>query len=275
MKFKHLIIAFCVLIIFIAAITILVPLMVSGSQAPVTFNLHYFTIPLLSFMALFLICISIYFIINYRLLSLLEKEDWPALAYYLENQIYEKSRYTFRNVRLLASSYIVISDFKSVLKLESKAQLVKPSVVGKNTLIFGSARILDGNHKEAAVFFKSNQDKCGKKDAEWVRWFSGFSQLLAGSFAAAEEEFSSMAVSSKDALITGLSAYFLSFNLEKKSAAAEKCRHIHETGKDRVIKALKNAAGWKKESDKAGNEIYIAIIKKYIIETGSWIFSKS
>jgi len=216
---------------------------------------------------------SLYFILNYRLLSLLEKEDWPALAYYLEQQIYSKGRYSSKNVRLLASSYLVITDYKSVLKLESKVHLARPSVIAKNALIFGAARILDGNHQEAVTFFKINLDKCKKSDKEWVNWFSGFSGLLAGLYPAAEADFSHLAVSSKDALISGLSVYFLSNYLEKKSFASEKCRKVCETGRERVIKSLKTAEGWNKEVKKAGNDIHIAIIKKYIEETGNWIFA--
>ncbi|MCL2810099.1 MAG: hypothetical protein FWD24_08585, partial [Treponema sp.] len=171
------------------------------------------TLPLLSIMITLLAFMSIYFFLNYRLLSLLEREDWPALAYYLEQKIFVKGRYSFRYVRLLASSYLVISDYMSVLKLESKTQLAKPSLISKNVLIFGSARVLNSNPAEAVVFFKTHMEKCSSKDKQWVQWFYGFSLLLAGAFDEVEPVFSSLAVSSDDALITGLSAYFLNSSL--------------------------------------------------------------
>ena len=284
MKFKYLIIAFSIIIVIVIFITIFVPSQLSAGgftdslnsgEANVlsVVNFRYITFPLLAFMALLLVLMSLYFIINYRLLSLLEKEDWPALAFYLEQQIYEKDRYSDRNVRLLASSYLVISDFKSVIRLENKVHLAKPSVIGRNALIFGAARILNGNHQEAVSFYKSYLEKCKKSDKEWVFWFSGFSELLAGLYPAAEADFSRMAVSSRDALISGLSAYFLNNYIEKKSFTSEKCRHDCNTGRERVLKSLKTAAGWKKEVKKAGNDIHMAIIKKHIEEAGNWIFS--
>jgi len=235
-------------------------------------NFQYVTFPLIAFMALLLICMSIFFFLNYRLLSLLEREDWPALAYYLEQKIFVKNRYSNRNVRLLASSYLVISDYMSVLKLENKAFLAKPSVVDKNVLVFGSARILSGNHGEAAAFFKSHIGKCKGKERQWVRWFYGFSHLLGGAFSSAEPEFTSLAVSSSDALISGLSSYFLSRSMEKYSLRPKECRDSSENGKERVAKALRNIDGWNREADKIGTEIHIAIIKKYVDEAGRWIF---
>jgi hypothetical protein len=213
-----------------------------------------------------------FFFLNYRLFSLLEREDWPALAYYLEQKIFVKNRYKNRNVRLLASSYLVISDFQSVIKLESKAMLAKPSVISKNVLIFGAARILSGNQMEAAAFFRRQMEKCRKKDKQWVRWFHSFSHLLSGTFNVAEPELSSLAISSNDALISGLSAYFLTNSVEKYSLNPQKCRDTAESARKRVVKAINNYSNWVKEANKMGTDIHIAIIKKYIDEAGNWLF---
>ncbi|MCL2213896.1 MAG: hypothetical protein FWC06_01680 [Treponema sp.] len=270
MKFKYLIIAFSVIIVIIICITVLVPIFIAGPEYAV--NFRYITFPLLIFMVLILVGMSIFFFLNYRLLSLLEREDWPALAYYLEHKVYGNGRYSSRNVRILASSYLVISDYQSVLKLEGKTHIAKPSAVYDNVLIFGAAMILSGKYGEAATFYKINMDKCRKKDKQWVRWFFGFSQLLTGAFSAAEPEFSSLAVSSNEPLITGISAYFLHNSLGKKSSNPEKCRQIAENGKKRIISLVKNPGGWKKEAEKMGTDVHVAIIRKYVDETGKWLF---
>jgi len=272
LKFKYLIIAFSIIIILIIIITALIPLFISGPLPAVNFK--FISLPLLIFMFLLLAGMGIYFLLNYRLLSLLEREDWPALAYYLEKKIIVKGRYDSQKVRLLASSYLVIADYNSVQKLETKALLAKPSAVEKNVLIFGAAKVLGGNHKEAALFFRTRLGKCAAKDKPWVRWYLGFSYLLDGAFNLAEPEFSSLAVSSTDAVITGLSAYFLNISLAKQSAKPDECRAIAENGRSRVVKVLKKAANWKKEADRTGIEIHIAIIRKYVDEAGKWLFQQ-
>jgi hypothetical protein len=194
----------------------------------------------------------------------------------LEQKIYGKGKYSVKNVRLLASSYLVITDYLSVLKLESKTMIARPSVVSKNVLLFGTARVLSGNHKEAAAFFKTNLEKSKgtlkAKDEQWAHWFYGFSHLLAGNFKAAEPEFSSLAISSQDALITGLSAYFLNNSIAKHCENQAECLAAAESGRIRVVNAMKNKSGWKKEIEKMSADIHIAIIRKYIDEAGVWLF---
>ena len=273
LKFKYLTIAFCGIVVVILLTITLVPLLLIGPEAAAT--LRYITVPLFFFMVSILIFLGIFFLLNYRLFSLLEREDWPALAYYLEQKIYVKRRYSSRNVRLLASSYLVISDYASVLKLESKTMLAKHSIVGKNALIFGAARVLSGNYKDAVAFFKTYLEKNKGKDEDWLRWFYGFSLLLAGSFSQVEPEFMNLAVSSDSALITGLSAYFLSGVVLKHSFRPDECKKAAETGRARVVDALKNEAGWNKEVEKMVAEIHIAIIRKYVDEAGKWVFEKN
>ena len=266
MKFKYLIIAFSIIIVFILLILALSLLLVAKYES--TANLRYITLSVFLFMALILVCLGIFFLFNYRLFSLLEREDWPALAYYLEQKIYVKGRYSVQNVRILAGSYMVVSDYPSVLKLESKTMLVKPDIIKKNALIFGSARVLNGSYKEAAAFFKTYLGK-----DEWVRWFYNFSLLLDGAFSQVEPEFLSLARYSGNVLITGLSAFFLTNNLARHSQNPEECRAVSESGRSRVVDLLKKEDNWKKEADKMRTEIHIAIIRKYIDEVGKWLFA--
>ena len=282
MKFKYLIIAFSIIIFIIILVTAFLPLTFASSAVmsnpEAVSNLRLITIPLLVFMALLLAGMGIFFFFNYRLLSLLEREDWPALAYYLEQKIYIKGNYSSRNVRLLASSYLVITDYQSVIKLEGKALLARPSSVYKNILVFGSARVLSGNYAEAAAFFKTfivkAKDKLNPREEQWVRWYCGFSLLLKGAFNEAQPEFETLVVSCPDALITGLSAYFLNNSIAKNNGDTAACLASAEKGKERVIQALKNETGWKKEVKKNGSDIHIAIIRKYVEETGQWIFKE-
>jgi len=272
LKFKYLIIAFSIIIVLILLLVALLPIFLVGRDAAA--SLQHITLPLFIFMVCILSGICIFFLFNYRLFSLLEREDWPALSYYLEQKIFVKNKYSSRYVRLLASSYLVISDYPSVLKLEAKAALAKPSVIEKNVLIFGAARVLNGKHAEAAAFFKTYLDKSKvkAKDAEWVRWFYGFSFLLGSAFDKTEPEFLALALNSRDALITGLSVYFIENNLAKRSQNPQECAAAVEAGRKRVKEALKNMGGWKKEVDNNSAEIHIAIIRKYIDEAGKWLF---
>ena len=275
MKFKILIIAFSIVILLAIAVVVMLPMMFSGADIASTFQ--KMTLPMLIFMAILLIGMGIFFFYNYRLLSLLEREDWPALAYYLEQKCFTKGNYSNRNVRLLASSYLVLTDYASVLKLESKAMPVNPSVVNKNLLLFGTARILSGNYAEASAFLKTYLDKgsLNRKDRQWTRLFIAFSLLLSGAFKLSQPEFASLAASSQDGVITGLSAFFLNKTIAKHSDNPAECIASSDNGRSRVLKTIKNFAQWKKETAKLGSDIHVAIIKKYISETGEWLYTSA
>lgn len=177
LKFKYLIIVFCIIIIITVLITILLPKLLAGPLISV--NLFNIILPLVIIMVLLLIGVFIFFLSNYRLLSLLEREDWPALSYYLEQKVLVKGRYSNRKVQLLASSYMVVSDYASVLKLENKAIHAKPAVVSKNALIFGIARILSGDQKGAAAFFKTYMDRGNPKKINGFAGITAFPSYCA------------------------------------------------------------------------------------------------
>lgn len=274
MKFKYLAVAFTILLVFIISVLVILPSFISDPS--LSQNLQKMTLPIILLSAAVVVFACVFFIFNYRLLSLLEREDWPAIAYYLEQKLFVKGRYSNQKVKLLASSYMVISDYPSVLKLESKTSLAKPALVDKNVLVFGSARIFAGNYSEAAAFFKAHLDKnkLKQKDADWVHCFYGFANLLNSSFPQAEIEFASLANSSNDALVTGLSSYFLNSSLAKHSASKTDCIAAAENGQARILKTLKNKKSWQKEVNKMSGNVHIAIIRKYIDEAGNWLFAE-
>ncbi|MCL1959488.1 MAG: hypothetical protein FWF68_07795 [Spirochaetes bacterium] len=271
MKVKHLIIVFNSIIVVIILFIALMPSFLAGPEFWAVIQLKI--LPFFLFIILLLVSMNIFFYVNYRLLSLLEREDWSALSFYLEHEIYTKGEYSSRKVRLLASSYLVISDYASVLKLESNVMRVKPSIIDKNILTFGSARLLSGSHEEAAAFFKAYIDKGRVKDMQWVRWFYGFSQLLCGVFDPAEQEFSSLAISSDNALITGLSSYFLQSSIAKNSRNPEECLTIAENGRKRALKFIGSIGKWQSEADVMQTEVYISIIRNYINQAGKWLYN--
>ena len=270
MKFKYLMISFITIIVFVIMITAFLPRLLAGPEFAVSFR--YITLPLMLIMGFLLVFMTIFFLLNYRLFSLLEREDWPALSYYLEKIVYVKGKYNARRVRLLASSYLVITDYPSVLKLENKVITAKPSLIKKSALVFGAARVLSGDTKGAADFFYTYMDEVRKKERQWMHWFFGFCRLLSGEFDVAEKEFTAMAKFSNDALITGLCSYFLQSSVAKYSQDPDDCKYSAANGRHRVVSVLKTVDMWNREVNRMENEIHIAIIRKYINEARDWIY---
>jgi hypothetical protein len=273
LKFRLLFILFNGIILFFIAIVFFIPFIVFGTGFTLTFWRSSW--PLGVVPALLLLGINGYYFANKRLFLLLEREDWPALVQYLEGRVLQDRRYSPNLVRLLANTYLVLSDSGSVMALERKVAIARPALVDANALIFGVARILCKDNAGAARFFSRRLDSAKTESAEWVRWYYGFSLLLNRQFSTAGEQFSLLVHDSRNAVITGISAYFLDNTLRKAlPEQGESYRSAANDGRIRVQKALPSRGAWQKETKKLQTEVYAVVLLKYIEETADWLYRK-
>ena len=269
MKFKFIYIIFNILIILFLLVIGVFPLVLFGPEFAVKFWTSAWPLGLVLLAVLAIL--NIFFLSNHRLFMLLEREDWPALVDFLERRIFDRERYSPRMVKLLANSYIIMSDSGGVLRLEKKLALAKPALIEANALTFGSARILGGDAAGAVDFFHKRMEKAGDKCNLWIRLFYAFSLLLSRNFSRAEQEFCFLAACN-DALIAGLSAWFIYDTLSKHAADQEQSRVFATDAKKNVKGAIKSISAWKKESTRIETEVFGAVIKKYVDEAGIWLF---
>lgn len=271
MKFKLIFILFSAsLLLFLAAI-VFIPMIVFSSA----FSGYYFRMicPFILLWALIFFAFVFFYFANRKLFFLLEKEDWPALVRYLEERVIQKGKYSQRLVRLLANSYLVLSDSAGVMNLENKTAAANPALVDNNVLIFGTARILGNDISGAIHFFDSRKEKAKPKYKEWVYWYHGFSLLLNRQFVEAGNEFSFLAQVSKDAVITALSAFFLSEIISKALFEEnQELMDISSAAKGRVKMTLPKIEDWRKDVSRLSSEIHAAAISKYLEETGLWLY---
>jgi hypothetical protein len=231
--------------------------------------------PLAVVLVLALITLNGFYVSKHRLYYFLEREDWPALQDYLEQRVLSRGRYSPQLVQLLANTYLVMSDSAAVMTLENKIAIAKPALIESNALVFGAAHILGGDTMGAVNFFSLRLEKGKAKDIPWIRWYYGFSLLLDRQFEKAAVEFKTLAAESSDALITGLSSYFLWDTLWKKTEKGKECQAKAREGRDRVLQFIKTVEGWNREAAKVETEVHAAIIKQYIGKAGAWLFGGS
>jgi hypothetical protein len=159
------------------------------------------------------------------------------------------------------------------MSLENKTAIARPALVEENLLLFGTARILAGDIEGAVRFFGARRDRAKKSLLPWVRWYHGFALLLARRHAPAADEFTALAARSSIALVTGLSAFFLSETLSRKVPEQEpELRRAAEEGKGRVLKFLPRIGDWRREAEQNMAEIHAAVLGKYIEDAGRFIY---
>jgi len=223
--------------------------------------------------------INTVFILNRKLLTLLEDENWPALTAYLEKEIYEKGRYKPRYVKLLVQSCLATGNFDGAVNLKNKLAAAKPDMVENNALILGTAYFLGGNTAATVDFFGERLEKGRAGNLDWMRWFYGFSLVLAGSYEQAGtvmEELAafSPAAGARDMLVTGLAAFVLTELAGKGSTVPVEWRLRAEEGKSTVRKTLKTAGKWARKARQLKAEAHGAIIRSYVDRAGAWIWGE-
>lgn len=224
-----------------------------------------------------LISLDIYYFFNEKLLSILEKDDWPALVQYLEIEVINKGRYSSRKVRLLAQAYLILSDTAGIMNLENKTAITNPKYVERYALLFGVARLLEKNMASATNFFAAriHSRKPDKKNFFWCRFYYGFSLFLDWHFSEAAEEFIILSKISKNPVLTGLCAWFLSEYLSKSlpDRRAEITVTVADAQKQ-IKEIVYDFQEWEKRVRKLSTEVHTVILHPYFSSAGKQIFSK-
>jgi hypothetical protein len=276
LKFKYIFILFNVIIVIFIALLLIVSFTVLKQGLAAVFLRSSW--PLIALLAAVLIILDCYYYINRRLFYLLEREDWPALVQYLESEVFRKGHYTRRLVQLLANTYLLLSDSRSVVSLENKIAVVKPALIEKNALIFAAARLLSGDTAGAVNFLAGRMEKAGVRGAktrhtQWVRFYYGLALLLDRRFSEAADQCMVLCAESREAAVTGLSAYFLSETINAfLPLRREELFLASEEGRKRVLKAFPGSAKWNRELSRLQNEIHTAILTVYIKKATGWLY---
>ena len=272
MKIQSIFILFNIILAFFIVIISFFPVLMLGADMASMFWRYYWFL-LIAFVFL-LGFFNSFFLINRRLYNLLEKEDWPALVHYLEDKILRQGKYTKALVRLLANSYIILSDFPAVINLENRAAMVKTSLVDDYALVFGTARILAKDYLGALRFFEARLISPRRRLREWMHWYVAFSLVLNRRYERAWEEFSRLIRTSEDKVIIGLSSYFLSKSIlkalpEKRSALESAAGE----GRTMVFKALPQQRDWDRKLSKIRKEVHGMVLSKIFDEAGQWLYT--
>jgi hypothetical protein len=287
LKFKFLFLFFNFIIVAFLLIIVFMPLILLGTEGANFWKESFRNSlwPLLVLLIVALIVLDVYYWSNRTLFRLLEREDWPALVEYLETRVLRQGHYSGHLVRLLANTCLVMSDSGAVRNLENKLALVRPALVTRNALIFGVARILGKDYEGALRFFAAHDkgfDRSGTpfplslpffdtgRSNQWLAWYHGFSLLLEWRFAEAADKFRPLALEAPDPVVAALAAWFLGDNLA--GLVGGTCAEDAAAARERIRGALAGRKAWEREVAKTETELHTALIRRYINDTGNWIY---
>ncbi|NVP23024.1 hypothetical protein [Treponema phagedenis] len=270
MKLKVLVIIFNTVLILMFSVIFLFPVFFLNGDF-----MHEFWIKNWFFLPIFFILlgiVNIIFLKNWKLVSYIEEEDWTALTMYLEQEIFDKKKLSYKKVRLLSETLLLLSDFSGLSKLETVLRANKPGYIIKLAPKFAAAKMLSGNYQELCAF--SNKLAARPDNTHpWINFYAAFSHQMLKEYTVAAEKFLTLAKTSTDLIIKALSAYFikevLSPYLEGKK---EKVNQLALSIKDEIKKKY-NRNQWDEYIEKEKKEIDVMVLTKIIKETNDWIFT--
>ncbi len=263
MKFKIIFILFNIVILVSFLVIYFMPLIMLGSDYTRVFWGRNWGLPVLFVTIIGLL--NAYFMFNWKLFTMLEREDWPGLIAYLERRLYARKVINTQHVRILVNAYLVRSDLGAIEKLETFMKEKKPRVLPRFALVFGIPYLLRNDSDEMGAYFSRFIDIKGR-DGCWIRWNYGFSLILQGKKEEAQNILVSVCGEKTDPVLNLLAVYLLdSLHLDDRGVAT-----LVEESRGRLRKRYTPAL-WAKEVERARNNIQVVILSKLVEEATDWL----
>lgn len=269
MKFKTIFIVFNVIIICSFLFIFFMPLALLGWEYSQVFWERNWVLA-----AIFIVIIAalnVFFGANWRLFSLLEKEDWPALVAYLEDRIFVKGRLYGQYIKLLVNTYMVSSNVAGIEKLEEYIRGKKPALLERNALLFGVPHVLRNDGADMERYFGTFLDSKRVESRDWVSWNYAFALLLEKKLPEADGRLRSLVADSRDAAVKLLSLYFVdtvSSGLHDMSAPDP----LIEGGKASLKKKYTREK-FARELENAKAEVHIVILSRLLDDAMNWLYA--
>jgi hypothetical protein len=268
LKFKTIFILFNIVVFFSFLVVTLMPFFMLGgvySQGFFKDSWYLFLIFVLAIGS-----IDIYFIINWKMFSLLESENWDNLVLYLEKSIYEKKNIYRHLVKILANTYLIKSDMTGITKLEEFLRKEKPGLVKKMVIPLSVPGFMDGDPEKMEVFFGEFINIKGVNNEVWVRFLYSFSLLLNNKRDEAANSFLILCNSKVPAILKLLVIYSLNPFVELDNNGKFDCVGVGRKELSLTYKREK----MEMELDSIKDNVLVLVLNKFSKEAIDWLYKE-
>jgi hypothetical protein len=214
--------------------------------------------------------VDAYFLLNWRLFSGLEREDWPGVASFLEKRIFRRGPVSGTRVRLLLNTYLVTSNTEGIRALEAYLVKSRPSLVARFSLSFGIPHLLADDHRASEEFFRGLLARPRVADRDWVAWNRAFCLLQMKSQDEARAELSALADRVTDPVLLLLVIYLLDV-LARAEPSLEK--RVGEL-RDRLARG-QTPATFQKHIEKSAGNMQVVVLSKLLSDAVQWLFASN
>jgi hypothetical protein len=269
MKFKTIYILFNAVILLSFGFIFLMPLLLLGSD--------YFSLFLSknwiagTLFLLTLIIINGYFLWNWKLFRLLEREDWRGLIQLLEQRVYQKGRSGKSIIKMLINAYVVTSSIEKISTLEAHLRDKNPALLRRYALQFGIPYLLKmrDEPKTAETYFGRAAERKDVSHRGWLRWSYASALLMERQYDAAKVTLLELLDTKLDPVLELLTVHGLSFFAEGDAALAERVENER-----RRLAGVFTPEQWDRKIESNSRHIQIVLFNRIIHDAKRWLFDQ-
>lgn len=266
MKFKTLFFLFNIIIVISFLFIFLMPLPVLGWEYSLSFWGQNWPIAVL--FVVVLAGLDTYFVVNWKLFRLLEREDWPGLRALLELRLQRRGVLSASQTRIFLNACLIGQNPGRINELREAYVARKVPFLPKVALSLGLPLVLEGKSEGIEGFFGPLVE--GKKagaDGPWLRWCLAFGRLLAQEAEGARPLLESGLKDSKQPVLQLLSLYLLD-NLKNRypevKAVLDKERP--------ALRARFTPKEWSGHIERCKERVILVLfMEKLIMEARQWL----
>ena len=270
MKLKVLVIIFNAVLLTIFFTVLSFSFFTAGTEFIGSFFKNYWIFVL--FFTFLFIGMNIFFISNWKLITTLESEDWPALSLYLETEIFEKHHLTAKKVRLLCEISILLGDFEILKRLERVLEEYKPEYIRTFASRFAAAKLLSNDYQGLAEFMARTVVQ-PHETSPWIPFYDAFSAQMLRRYREAAEKFSRMLETEQEPLVRLLGVYFMDYGLYHYLGIDKDDADKRIEAEKRKLKKHSLQYG-KKYVQKEKQNIHVLVLTKAIDDALTWLFKE-
>jgi len=177
MKFKTLFLLFNLILLISFSFIFLMPLPVLGWEYALSFwgQNWYIAVAFL----VILLALDWYFVRNWKLFSLLEREDWAGLRQLLEAELARRGKLSLSKTRIFVNACLIGQAVSRISELRASYQARNVKLLPRVALNLGLPLVLEGKSEAVEEFFGPlAESKSVGADLPWLRWCLAFARLL-------------------------------------------------------------------------------------------------
>ena len=267
MKFRILFALFNFVIVAAFALIVLMPALVLGWEYSQVFWRGNWPVAIV--FAAVLGGLNTYFGINWRLFTLLEREDWQGLIDHLEQKILVKNRLGKQRLRVLINAYVVTGASDRISELEMRLREIDSAWVSRFPLEFGIPYLLKNDASAMERFFGEMKERSDCPEPVWVRWNYGFAMILQQKLDEARAILMAIADETKNPVQQLLIAYLL----DSASAHDESARSVVGKLKS-ALQSRYQGDRWERELERQRSGLQVLVLSKLIDDASRWAFGR-